>query len=308
MTRSANRRHERQFFYKYVSAHTAKTILATRKLRWSSPLRFNDPFDTTQELRLNFSDAELGAAVAEEVANLVVEGGPTPDAVHPVLKSVLSGLNEQPNPNLRRQMAESVRRKSSSGATGGQIQALAELKQVWSAIVPMLRILCLSELNDVTPMWHHYADAYRGAVLQFEALDELDSVFLMARPVIYQDTLPAIADKQVWARCIVRGDRTAYVNLFTEYQYVKTTTWSYEQEWRLATLARLGDSGLFSDWGFHPRELSGVYVGPHCSEQDQGEILSLLSHGLEHATAYRARISGASSKFTFEAVRKPSVP
>jgi hypothetical protein len=27
---------------------------ATRRLRWSSPLLFNDPFDVTQELRLNF--------------------------------------------------------------------------------------------------------------------------------------------------------------------------------------------------------------------------------------------------------------
>ena len=37
-------------------------------------------------------------------------------------------------------------------------------------MVPTFRILCLSELHDVTPMWQHYADAYRGVVLEFEAL------------------------------------------------------------------------------------------------------------------------------------------
>ena len=50
--RSPNRKHERRYFYKYVSAKTAKIIISTRKLRWSSPVLFNDPFDVTQELRL----------------------------------------------------------------------------------------------------------------------------------------------------------------------------------------------------------------------------------------------------------------
>jgi hypothetical protein len=302
MSRSANRRHDCQFFYKYVSAHTAKTVLATRKLRWSSPLLFNDPFDVTQEIRLNFTDAELRVAVAEEVARLVVDGGPPPDVLNPMLKALLNGLNEQHNPNLRREMADVIRRESSSGPTLGQIQSLADLRQLWSAIVPVLRVLCLSEVNDVTPMWLQYADQYRGVVLQFEALDEVDSVFLMARPVVYQDALPAIANRQAWVRCIVREGKAAFVDLITEYQYVKTTSWSHEREWRLATLARAGDSGLFSDWGFHPRELSGVYLGPCCSEQDERETLSLLSHGLEHVTAYRARIRGVAPKFPFEPV------
>ena len=45
--RSPNRRHDRQYFYKYVSAKTAQAILTTRTLRWSSPILFNDPFDVT---------------------------------------------------------------------------------------------------------------------------------------------------------------------------------------------------------------------------------------------------------------------
>ncbi len=62
-----NRRHDRRVFYKYVTAEVAKIILATRKLRWSSPLLFNDPFDVTQELRLNFDAAELNAALTDRL-------------------------------------------------------------------------------------------------------------------------------------------------------------------------------------------------------------------------------------------------
>jgi len=261
----------------------------------------------TQELRLNFTDAELRFAVTEEVAGVILEGARPPDGLNPALKAMLSELDKQRNPSLQQEIVDAIRQDASNGATSGQIQSLAELRQRWNGIVPMLRILCLSEVNDVTSMWHHYAEEYRGVVLQFEAIDALDSVFLMARPVVYQDALPAIADKGVWARCLVREGQAAFVNLFTEYQYVKTTAWAYEREWRLASLARSGESGLFSDWGFSPRELSAVYLGPRCSAADESEILALLVHGLEHVTAHRASIRGAIPKFTFEPLPARSV-
>lgn len=303
--RSPNRRHERQFFYKYVSAQTAKTILRTRKLRWSSPLLFNDPFDVTQELRLDFTPAELSKALAEELADLIVAAGPIPGDAHPVLKLLLTALDGA-SPAQRQQIADELR-KDPGGPTVGQVDALAELKRVWSEIVPKLRVLCLSESNDVTSMWNHYADKYRGAVLQFEAVDSLDSVWLIARAVIYQEAPPAIADARTWGRCMLRKDERTYQDLFTEYQYVKTPDWAYEREWRLATFAVPEESGQFSDWGFNPRELVAVYLGTRGSEEDQADILRLLTHGFEHVAVSRAR-SGTAAKFTFEDIRKPSAP
>ena len=93
--RSPNRCHDKRFFYKYVSAAVAKTILATRRLRWSSPLLFNDPFDVTQELRLNFDEAELRAAFAEELAVLIDEADFTAAPTHPALGVLLSILKSQ---------------------------------------------------------------------------------------------------------------------------------------------------------------------------------------------------------------------
>jgi hypothetical protein len=80
--RSPNRCHDKGSLYKYASAAVVKTILVTRRLRWSSPLLFNDLFDVTQELRLNFDEAELSAVLAEGLAVLIDEAGftaaPTP--------------------------------------------------------------------------------------------------------------------------------------------------------------------------------------------------------------------------------------
>jgi hypothetical protein len=302
--RSPNGRHDRQHFYKYVSAKTAKAILTTRKLRWSSPILFNDPFDITQELRLDFTVAEFSAAVVEELADLIIAGGPFPDTAHPGLRLILAALDGA-SLAQRQQIADGLR-KGPGGPTVGQIDAMAELKRRWSAIVPKLRLLCLSESNDVTSMWHHYADAYQGAVLQFEAVDGLDSAWLAARPVVYQAAPPAIADARTWARCMLRKDERTYLDLFTEYQYTKTPDWAYEREWRLVTFALPEESGQFSYWRFDTRELVAVYLGPRGSEEDQADILALLTDGLEDVSVFRARITGAAGKFTFEALREPS--
>lgn len=159
---------------------------------------FNDPFDVTQELRLNFNESELNQAVVEELAALYEEE-PAPDYApsgvrQKILKVLMASIKE--HPNLRRRVIAGWRRIASV-TTQGQIEAMAELKKRWRDLVPRFRILCLSELNDVTSMWNHYADAYRGVVLEFEAVDRLDSVFLIARPVTYQDAPPAIANKEV---------------------------------------------------------------------------------------------------------------
>ena len=254
----------------------------------------------TQELRLNFTEAELNAALAEELADIIEKPDPSYAPSHPLLKDLFSVLNQQSDPNVRRRIAESLRREPGA-TTEGQMDAFAELKQVWRAIVPRFRLLCLSELKDSTSMWLHYADSYRGAALEFEAVDQFDSVFLVARPVTYQDTPPAIASRQAWARCLLGRDKTTYNDFFTEYQYVKTTDWAYEREWRIVTLS--GDSGLFSDLPFSPRELTGVYLGSRSSEEDEKEIIALLHDELQRVSVFRARSDVPSGKFTFDRIR-----
>src|SRR5262245_37846 len=134
MARSPRRTHDRQFFFKYMSARVATIALTTRKLRWSSPLLFNDPFDVTQQLRVNFTPAELTTAVGEEMAALLIAGGPPAANVHPIVAMLLNTLNTQnASIDLRRKMADAM---LTNGPTPGQLDAWAEMMQTWSAIVP----------------------------------------------------------------------------------------------------------------------------------------------------------------------------
>ena len=85
-----------------------------------------------------------------------------------------------------------------------------------------------------------------------------------------------------------RGGEKNYRDLFTEYLYVKTCAWSYEKEWRIpAPGRRPDDSELFGDYGFHRRELTAIYFGPNCPDEDRADLLALLTHGLEHVQAHQ---------------------
>jgi hypothetical protein len=233
-----------------------------------------------------------------------MEQGNFPSSVKDPKLAALLGVAMLATPDMRRAMASELR-QSIQTPTSAPIQAFTPLKDMWRKMVPTFRILCLSELNDVTPMWLHYADEYKGVALEFSPVDELDSAFLSARPVVYQDTPPAIADANTWVSCTLGQGGLTYEDLFIEYLYVKTSAWSYEKEWRIIMLgARPGESGFFGDYGFHPHDLTGIYFGSKCSAEDRLDLFALLTHGLEHVLAYEPFSDSHQARFAFRAITR----
>ncbi len=51
------------YYYKYVTADTAISILKNETVRFSDPRKFNDPFDTQIELRINFDFKKFNKAM-----------------------------------------------------------------------------------------------------------------------------------------------------------------------------------------------------------------------------------------------------
>src|SRR5262245_8464513 len=80
----ARRTHDRESFFKYTTVSTAQIVLATRKLRWSSPILFNDFFDVPRELEVAFDRADFDRAMSEERA-VLIESGRASSVADPVL-------------------------------------------------------------------------------------------------------------------------------------------------------------------------------------------------------------------------------
>ena len=63
MARPGNWNHDREHFYKYATASTAKAILRNRTLRWS----FNDPFDAQFDLHLEYDRDQVVQSAMHEI-------------------------------------------------------------------------------------------------------------------------------------------------------------------------------------------------------------------------------------------------
>jgi len=155
-TTNPNRRHDRQLFYKYATAGTAKAVLSTRKLRWSSPLIFNDPFDVPRKLIFECGARELQEALAEELARLIESGAPAPPAATPMLGVLLATLRNA-GPHVSAVIAEDLRVNALKNIPEPAVGFRA-FQDYWDSAVPTFRILCMSETAVSTAMWAHYAD------------------------------------------------------------------------------------------------------------------------------------------------------
>ncbi|HHT9144876.1 MAG TPA: hypothetical protein ACFYD4_04230 [Candidatus Wunengus sp. YC61] len=183
MTRSPNRLHERTSFFKYMPASTARLVLDNRTLRWSSPSLFNDPFDVPRELSFGITPAEIVEALARRFASLIEHPPEDTSDLEPKLRLIVDTVKRGIPPELRSEMIAGLKETSGTHQTGGQ--SMEALRDLWRSLIPHFRILCLTESPAHSAMWFHYADQYKGAVLEFNCNDELDSAWLDAQPVTY---------------------------------------------------------------------------------------------------------------------------
>ena len=261
-----------RFFYKYMSACTARKVLDNRTLRWSAPERFNDPFDIHPE-PIQLDGDELRLALLEVLSD-------NRDEVvrhDPRLKCLLETPSNE---------------------------HLDDLKHFWRDHLSNMRVLCVSEVVELTAMWAHYADSATGVALQFEALDSPENPFRAAVPVVYTDRPPPITNPQAWARLMIRSLdwHSASVNSFFEYQHTKTTEWEAEKEWRISSMKRPGEKGQCRDYPYDGRELSAVYFGWKCTEDDRAAINSLLSHRLDHVKAFNTYANLTTRRYEFKEI------
>jgi hypothetical protein len=297
--RSSLRRHERESFYKYTDARAAQLILRNRSLRWSAPSRFNDPLDVAREWALDFTPVELQETMKDGVIELL-EGKRSTSV--PALQLLAHAFQAEQNAERRAYLATTLRR-SLNDVKPASTTAFDEFKRAWAEMVPLLRILCLSEIPDSLPMWAHYADQHRGVVLELTVSDERDSSWLLAQPVIYSDTPPRLPSKEVWAKHLLEGVAVNWSEWFREYHYVKTTDWSYECEWRVMTYARDDDTSDHSDILFHPADLARLYLGKDIPPEDRASLMGLLTGELAHVEVMQGTFEHAARRLRFQRSR-----
>lgn len=161
------------------------------------------------------------------------------------------------------------------------------------------RVLCVTETNDNVVMWSHYANEHRGVCLRLEYIDEIDNLFLAAKPVRYQDKFPIFPTAEKFAKHLTGEKFIDLPRLLDEIPYVKHLDWSYGKEWRVYIPYESSHSSCgYDDWEENPRVFGVIYLGCRIDSTEAVELMHIVEQKYPHMTVYQAKQS--TSQFAIE--------
>ena len=295
-------------FFKYCSAKVAKIVLATSRIRWSSPRLFNDPFDCYFSLEPKVDLAAIKNEHRGRFLDVIFqEQEPAFVSGNPVVAQIRE-LRKIAQRETRDEMARRFDPVYLFLVEG--IEALSRReREVWELQSRDYRLFCVCEINDNLLLWSHYTACHTGVAFQFECIKELDVPLLAALPVTYADDAPGVQDKEdlIEYSLGLRGVEPL-PNLWKRLVTTKARCWEYEKEWRVITrssahgdrVSAHGDG--YDDWRFNPQEISKVFLGCRMSQDDRQAILDLLTGPFGHVEAYQARQNPIMYRLDFERI------
>ncbi len=206
-----------RYIYKYVPDRLDRigNIIVNRKIFFSSPLNFNDPFDCGIGVR--FPDPE----------NLTND-----DEVcwRWYFKHIAAMRNDFNSINKSKHDAAHAFEIGKHGDPSFISDSQREIDHVIQKYGKNLGVFCASETMESVAMWAHYAANHRGIVIEFDhtSLVDLHGNIRSFR-VEYQKSLPSLHD---YREIIEIEDTLKFARLFF---CRKSSEWKNEKEWRFFT-------------------------------------------------------------------------
>jgi Protein of unknown function (DUF2971) len=200
--------------YKYLTP-ARLDVLDRRRIRFTQPAAFNDPFEFKPYIESAASQEHLRDQVEQNfdeilrrelkeypILNRLLPGESAVDLLRP-FKSSIPGLFQMLEPQLLSHVSAAIN----------------------SAFNANVGVLCLSEIRDSLLMWGHYTDNHEGFVIGFDQNHPFFSVrrgpedeFGFLRQVKYCRNRPRV---------------TMTNTTGAEWFETKSDEWAYEKEWRM---------------------------------------------------------------------------
>jgi hypothetical protein len=256
-----------------MSAQTAVSVLLRKRLRWSAPELFNDPFEFKNPMEFAFEWRDLEQPLLDTITRLVtqkeepdlVQDGPTVENIRgDRLRYKWTGLD-----------VDDVRRGYEPF-----IKTLLEKRSLddwhhrrWAEMKREYRVLCFAETETNILSWSHYANSHKGVALGFDAQPRSD--LAAARKVSYSKDAPfSVTLDEMLLFLTSQGPKPKSDDAFVKSVFTKSEDWFYEKEWRIfRTVSEVGPD-RFIDLPFPPEELVAIYLGCRVSESSKEEIMA----------------------------------
>jgi len=299
--------HDNEYFYKYVSAGTAKAILRNRSVRWSSPLLFNDPFDIQFDLQIPFTQDEHHDAMLQKYIEVFRNGrngpinteNPQTELFNRLLDLTRERAPDMTDEELALEFGPSIREGYSK-----VVSSLPAVHEEVRGILGHTCVFCVSTVPNSLLMWAHYADSHQGAVIKFRCLQERGTALCAATPVVYQEEMPPFMTLADSVASSFGEQDTPHEHLYHAMTATKGDEWAYENEWRAIGIFRTPEETAqgYSDDKIYPEEIVEVTLGCRIEDADRDEILKLIVGNYPHAAIRQAHTADKSFTLDYEEV------
>ena len=275
-----------QYIYKYVTATTAISILTSGKLRFNSPLNFNDIRDIQIDPLLPDNKLELLAIIKKRRLDIVfgeeMPPGDNKDVNYILQKLVreIKAPTTTPEKFLQRhidcdkKIAESI------------IIEHNNIVKYWRHFVRYFRVLCMSDLNNSPYMWDKYGDKCAGVMLAFDT-QILNAPYFHWTKVQYPKVLPRLVESEEIIDNIFGLTKLDKIERVSRLCFLKETKWSQESEWRSVMLRSdwehdplkmNNNEDLFDDVTFPIESLSAVQLGYQFTKELKAKTFQIVEY------------------------------
>lgn len=296
-----SRLHNRDHFYKFSSVETARIIISNKTLRWSSPLVFNDPFDTQTGLVASIDPGEFADAFYARNCEMVLADS-LPDYFDPhnrlhIAWNFLREARERFSPDELKK----VFREEADKLAATLPDHLEKLSKSVATEMVHAKILCVAEDVNNVVMWSHYAQEHRGVAFKLKCLDDIDHPLIAARKVTYSDQYVEAGTALQLAEHFTGVKKIDLNSLVWETVFMKHADWSYEREWRCYwPLIREPRDVPHVDERENARIFDSIYFGCRMPQSVIEEMTALCRDQLPNAHIFKARKSHTNFDLVFD--------
>ncbi|MFH1537599.1 MAG: DUF2971 domain-containing protein [bacterium] len=295
-----------EYFFKYTTARAAKKTLKNLKVKYSSPLTFNDPFDSKFGLNIDYNPD----TIKEDYKNRLDELSKSEN--EPEFYKDFDGVLAENIRLLRRLYVEKPRDEFYKILADLKYDKVKEAieKEIhkahddWYKYMKRMVFFCVSESEepDNQLMWSHYTNGHKGTVIKFKCLP---GTFLYdAEKVLYKKKAPVYATNEDLVDFYTGQKKLEHRGKFL-LRMIKTKSdiWEYEEEWRSMHEKYIEDDELFVMNSIQPDVIDSVYFGCNMGEHTQENLLRLLCGKLQNVKAFRVKDESSSFKLEFVRIK-----
>ncbi|MEO6739620.1 MAG: DUF2971 domain-containing protein [Chthoniobacteraceae bacterium] len=278
----------------------AKLILKNRCARWSSPLRFNDPFDCYFSVEPKFNLRTAAKEYSRRFFDLVYATNPPPFDSANSFSMDMSAFRALAR-IVPREILEAKIGNLAALAEGLWKEPVSAARDLWRVHMARHRIFCVcAELRNLL-LWAHYADSHKGVAFELDGTAEEGIPLSCAEPVVYSRTPPGMHTRREWIDASLGLIPLADgMDVWKRQVLTKGRAWSYEKEWRIVGHQREGEDAGFEDSPFDPKIVTKIFLGCRMNSGNRAAILRLASKAFEHVEIYEAKQSPTSFKLSFQ--------